>query len=48
MAPVAIGLSEAFPLGPKVPLQPERAAFELPDATQLVARVDDQVIVVVV
>jgi len=47
MAPGAVGVSEAFPLGPKVPLQPERAAFELPDATQLVARADDQAIVVV-
>lgn len=48
MAPVAIGVSVALPLGPKVPVQPERAEFVPPDATQLVARVDDQVIVVVV
>jgi hypothetical protein len=47
MAPVAIGVSVALPLGPNVPVQPESAAFELPDATQLVARVDDQVIEVV-
>lgn len=36
-----------MPLGPKVPPQPEMAAFELPDAMQLVARADDQAIVVV-
>jgi hypothetical protein len=47
MAPVAIGVSVALPLGPNVPVQPESAAFELPDATQLVARVEDQAIEVV-
>ena len=47
MAPVAVGVIETLPLGPNVPAQPEMAAFELPDATQLVALVDDQVIEVV-
>ena len=42
VAPVAVGVIETLPLGPNVPAQPEMAAFELPDATQLVARVDDQ------
>jgi len=43
VAPVAVGVSDTLPLGPKVPVQPERTEFAVPDATQLVARVDDQV-----
>lgn len=41
--PVAVGVTDTLPLGPTVPAQPEMAASELPDATQLVALVDDQV-----
>ncbi len=48
MAPVTVGVSVFVPLGPKVPLQPERTEFEVPEATQLVARLDDQVREVVV
>ena len=42
MVPAAVGVTETLPLGPKVPAQPEMAASLLPDATQLVARVEDQ------
>ena len=45
---MAVGVSETIPLGPKVPVQPERTEFAVPDATQLVARLDDQVREVVV
>ena len=42
MDPAAVGVTETLPLGPKVPAQPEMTASVLPEATQLVARVDDQ------
>jgi len=42
VVPAAVGVTETLPLGPKVPAQPEMAALVLPDATQLVARVEDQ------
>lgn len=45
---MAVGVSETIPLGPKVPAQPERTEFAVPDATQLVARLDDQLREVVV
>jgi hypothetical protein len=47
VVPAAVGVTEALPLGPNVPAQPEMAASVLPEATQLVARVDDQLIEVV-
>ena len=44
--PIVVGVSVSVPVEASVPLHPEKVALELPDAVQLVAPAEAQVIVV--